>query len=201
LAEEVQTNVTAQECDPQRDDSCGSDPAIGGSAGRWQAHTDTTVLSDVADRPAAVLPADADEIEELLSDQRWALLGVVPRLVKPFGNGVQWNPADHRCAAGELLAADSDHNCAIRGEIVKLSRWYTSGFGEMAEHVLLTQPTTLCAASLARLVQDRTRAGNHAAQDFRSFDSRKSHKIYSPGPANRNGSSAAMSKAGAGVGA
>jgi hypothetical protein len=89
----------------------------------FQALTDTVVLPDVAERLATTLPADSVEIGECLFDQSRAVLGVVPQLVKPFGSGVQWNPADHLCVAGELLAAEPvDARWAIRGEIVELSR-------------------------------------------------------------------------------
>ena len=88
----------------------------------FQAHTDTAVLPDVVARLATVLPADSAEIEELLFDQRWAVLGVVPRLVRPYGDGVIWDPADHLCVAGELLPAEPvDRRWAIKGEIVELS--------------------------------------------------------------------------------
>jgi hypothetical protein len=89
----------------------------------FQAHTDMAVLPDVAARFATVLPADPVEIEGHLLDQHRALLGVVPRLVKPYGAGVQWDPADHLCVAGELLAADPvGPRWAIKGELVELSR-------------------------------------------------------------------------------
>jgi hypothetical protein len=52
------------------------------------------------------------------------VLGVVPRLVKPYRDaGVQWNPADHLCVASELLPAEPvGPRWAIRGELVELSR-------------------------------------------------------------------------------
>ena len=49
-----------------------------------QAHTDTAVLPDVAERLAATLPADPEEIAKHLLDQRRAVLDIVPQLVKPF---------------------------------------------------------------------------------------------------------------------
>jgi hypothetical protein len=90
----------------------------------FQAHTDTAVLPDVVARLATVLPADPVEIEEHLLDQRRAVLGFVPRLVKPYRDaGVQWNPADHLCVAGDLLPAEPiGPRWAIRGELVELSR-------------------------------------------------------------------------------
>lgn len=89
----------------------------------FQAYTDAAVLPEVVARLAAVLPADPVEIEELLLDRRRAVLGVVPRLVSLRDAGVQWNPADDRCVAGELLAAEPvGGRWAIRGELVELSR-------------------------------------------------------------------------------
>jgi hypothetical protein len=92
-----------------------------GVVSAFQAHTDTTILPEVAARLAAVLPADPVEIRELLLDQRLAVLGVVPRLVKRHGTDVAWVPSDHLCVAGELLPAEPlDSRWAIRGEIVEL---------------------------------------------------------------------------------
>jgi hypothetical protein len=89
----------------------------------FQAHTDTTVLPQVVSQLAKVLPAEPAEIEKHLLDQRRAALGVVQRLVKPFGEGVQWMPADHWCVAGELLSAEPiGPRWAITGEVIKLSR-------------------------------------------------------------------------------
>jgi hypothetical protein len=88
-----------------------------------QAHTDTTVLPEVAARLATVISADRAEIEKHLLDPRRAVLGAMPRLVKPYGAGVQWQPADNWCVAGELLPAEPvGPGWAIRGEVVELSR-------------------------------------------------------------------------------
>lgn len=88
----------------------------------FQAHTDTTVLTDVATRLAAILPADPEEVEKHLADQRHAVLGDVHRLVSPYGKGVQWHPADHQCVAGELLYTEPvGPRWAIKGEIIELS--------------------------------------------------------------------------------
>lgn len=88
----------------------------------FQAHTDTTVLPDATARIATVIPAEPAEIENHLLDQRRAVLGVSPRLVSPYRGGVKWDPADHRCVAGELLAADPvGPQWAIRGEVIELA--------------------------------------------------------------------------------
>ncbi|WP_328352733.1 hypothetical protein OG976_20305 [Mycobacterium sp. NBC_00419] len=88
----------------------------------FQAHTDTTVLPDAAARIATVIPAEPAEIENHLLDQHRAVLGVSPRLASPYREGVKWDPADHRCVAGELLAADPiGPRWAIRGEVIELA--------------------------------------------------------------------------------
>jgi hypothetical protein len=93
----------------------------------FQAHSDTDVLPEVVARLGTVLPADPVELEEHLLDQRRAVLGVVQQVVSPYGKGVKWDPADHMCVAGELLAAEPvDERWAITGELVELSRWHSS---------------------------------------------------------------------------
>ena len=89
----------------------------------FQAHIDTTNLPEVTARLATALPADATEIEKYLLDQRRAVLGAVNKLVSPYRAGVKWDPSDHRCVAGELLAAEPiDDRWAIKGDIVELAR-------------------------------------------------------------------------------
>lgn len=89
----------------------------------FQAHIDTAVLPEVTARLATILPADAAEIEGHLLDQRSAVLGAVHRLVSPYQAGVKWDPSDHLCVAGEVLAAKPvDGRWAIKGEIFELSR-------------------------------------------------------------------------------
>ncbi len=98
-------------------------PAFDGVISAFQAHTDKSVLPTVTERLARALDADAAEIEQHLIEQRWAALGAVPRLVSPYREGVKWDPADHRCVAGELLgAAPSGPRWSMRGEIVEVTR-------------------------------------------------------------------------------
>lgn len=98
---------------------------VDGVVSAHQAHTDRSTSGEAAARLAQFLPADPDEIETLLLDDRWAVLGAVPRLVYLRGAAVQWNPADDWCAAGELLTAAPEPTgtgWAISGQIVELSR-------------------------------------------------------------------------------
>lgn len=92
----------------------------------FQAHIDTGGLDGVVARLGKYLPADPEEIRRLLLDQHWAVLGAVLRLVYTYRAGVKWDPADHWCVAGELLAGDPDEptgsRWAIKGDLVELSR-------------------------------------------------------------------------------
>ncbi|QNI06033.1 hypothetical protein GAN17_06805 [Mycobacterium kubicae] len=89
----------------------------------FQAHTDTAVLPEAVARIATMIPAGAAEIEKHLLDQRRAVLGVSPRLVSPYREGVKWDPVDHRCVAGELVAADpAGTNWEIKGELIEVNR-------------------------------------------------------------------------------
>lgn len=92
----------------------------------FQAHLDSEGLDEVVQRLGTYLPAGLGEIRRLLLDQNCAVLGAVPSLVSPYRAGVKWNPADHLCIAGELLAAEPDGSTnshwAIRGDLIELSR-------------------------------------------------------------------------------
>ncbi|MDZ4268579.1 MAG: hypothetical protein U1D00_23290, partial [Mycobacterium sp.] len=89
----------------------------------FQSLSDTTHLTEVATRISTVLSADVAEVEKHLLDRRRAVLGVVPRLASPYRNGVKWDPSDHWCVAGELLAAEPvGSHWAIKGEVVEVSR-------------------------------------------------------------------------------
>jgi hypothetical protein len=89
----------------------------------FQAHTDTAVLPEVVSRLATILHADPVEIEKHLVEQRLAVLGAVPRLVSPYREGVKWDPADHWCVAGELIAVKPDGpRWAIKGDLIAVTR-------------------------------------------------------------------------------
>jgi hypothetical protein len=91
----------------------------------FHGHTDTTVLPEVVARLAKTLPAQPEEIDGYLRRKDRAVLGEVHRLVAPYRSGVKWDPADHRCVAGEVLAAPAeprDACWAIKGELFELSR-------------------------------------------------------------------------------
>ncbi|MEZ0351114.1 hypothetical protein [Mycobacterium sp. pR1184] len=98
-------------------------PVFDGVISAFQAHSDATVLPMVTERLARVVEAEPAEIERHLLERRWAALGIAPRLVSPYREGVKWDPADHRCVAGELLAAaPNGPQWSMRGEIVEVTR-------------------------------------------------------------------------------
>ncbi len=88
----------------------------------FQAHVDTDVLTDVSARLSTVLAAaDPAEIAQHLRDEHRAVLGNVEQLVLPQRSAGTWNPGDHWCVAGQLLAADPvDSRWAIRGRVVEI---------------------------------------------------------------------------------
>ncbi|MCV7421375.1 hypothetical protein H7K45_12555 [Mycobacterium yunnanensis] len=89
----------------------------------FHSHTDTSVLPEVSTRLAEVLSEDAAEIELALLNQHRAVLGAVRRLASPYRQGVKWDPSDHLCVAGELIAAEPiDDRWAISGELAELHR-------------------------------------------------------------------------------
>ncbi|WP_125079237.1 hypothetical protein [Mycobacterium sp. P7213] len=89
----------------------------------FQAHTDMAVLPEVTARLAAILQADRTEIEKHLLEKRWAVLGAVPRLVSRYRKGVKWDPADHWCVAGELIAAHPDGpRWSVKGDLIAVER-------------------------------------------------------------------------------
>lgn len=89
----------------------------------FQSHSDTTGLADVAKRISTIIPVDTTAIEQYLLDQRRGVLGNVPRLASAYRDGVKWDPSDHFCVAGELIAAPPfGRNWAIKGEVIEVRR-------------------------------------------------------------------------------
>lgn len=68
---------------------------------------------EVSRRLALSLGVDLDEIHAALQDRERNILGT-RRLLWPWGDYVQWNPADDSCVAGSLMLEHSE-------------RWYLSG--------------------------------------------------------------------------
>lgn len=91
----------------------------------FQAQSEKPVSRDVLERLGTYLSTDSDEIEDLLGDRTRAVLGEVSQLASPYRSGVKWDPADHLCVAGELLAVEptpGDEHWWIKGEIFEVFR-------------------------------------------------------------------------------
>ena len=73
-----------------------------GTVAAFQAHGDGVALTEAAARLAGGTGQPASLIARALLDDRRAVLGMTDRLVHLRGSGVQWNPADHLCMAGQV---------------------------------------------------------------------------------------------------
>jgi hypothetical protein len=76
---------------------------VDGVVAAFQAHRDRTTVADISARIAPTLAMEPDRIAQMLLDPGRAVLGVVNRLLHLRGPGLQWNPSDHMCVAGEVL--------------------------------------------------------------------------------------------------
>jgi hypothetical protein len=93
-------------------------PLLDGTIAAFQRH-DGSQLDDVAQRLAAQLSSSVAEIAPLLVDPRAALLGA-GRLVVLRAAGVQWQPADDRCVACELVVEEGN---AAEGLVLRGTLW------------------------------------------------------------------------------
>lgn len=89
----------------------------------FQAQTDRTNISELANRISKTVVRHPDEIEALLLNQEKAVLGSVPRLVHLRGEGVIWAPADDLCVACELIVESraSVSTWQMKGEILEVA--------------------------------------------------------------------------------
>ena len=99
-------------------------PLVDGVIAAFHAHDDPASLDLVASRVAAELGASVDEIRALLLEDRTAILGA-RRLLWPWRDGVQWNPADDRCLAFRIrrvAKATTTHSDGLRlkGSLVEI---------------------------------------------------------------------------------
>jgi len=79
-------------------------------------------IGEVSRILALQLREDSDEIQQLLSDRRKAILGET-RLLKKFRNGVQWNPADDRLVYCRISVNRNEEveRVSCSGEIFEVS--------------------------------------------------------------------------------
>ncbi len=86
----------------------GADPElvkalIDGTVAAFQAHGNQRAVAEIATRLAIATRRPAGLIAQTLLNDGRAVLGVTDMVVHLRGTGVQWNPADHLCMAGQVL--------------------------------------------------------------------------------------------------
>lgn len=95
---------------------------IDGTVAAFQAHGDPLTRDEIAYRIADSLGVGRRDAAHLLTRPERAVLGVRPRLAWPWRDGVQWNPGDDFCLAGEVLAAAGSEQWVLSGRVVEIER-------------------------------------------------------------------------------
>jgi hypothetical protein len=101
----------------------GADPErvkalIDGAVAAFQVHGDQASAAEIAARVAITTGQPAGLIAQALLHDDRAVLGAADRLVYPHGTGVQWNPADHLCVAGQVLCREAPGDTwTLAGEV------------------------------------------------------------------------------------
>lgn len=94
-------------------------PLLDGVVSAYHCH-DGSAMQDILMRLDRLGLGPANELGQDLLDSRWNLLGS-RRLLWPFRDGVQWNPADHLCLAADIsIEPGARSNWLISGAIVEL---------------------------------------------------------------------------------
>jgi len=88
--------------------TAGADPELvkalmDGTVAAFQAHGNQGTVAEIAARLAVATGRPAGLIARTLLNDGRAVLGVTDMLVHLRRTGVQWNPADHLCMAGQVL--------------------------------------------------------------------------------------------------
>jgi hypothetical protein len=80
---------------------------IDGTVAAFQAPGDLADSGEISARIGAATAEPPGVITKILADDQRAVLGASGSLVYLRGAGVQWNPADHLCVAGQVLIAET----------------------------------------------------------------------------------------------
>ena len=83
-------------------------------------HLDEVTVTGVASRIANQIAVEPEVVAATLLAPDCAVLGARPHLVHTRGQGVQWNPADERCVAGQLMRRPGER-WGLSGEIYEVS--------------------------------------------------------------------------------
>jgi len=101
-------------------------PLLDGVVAAFHQH-DGTMQAEVAGRLAHVLGVRSIEVVAYLNENTDAVLGR-RRLLWPWRNSIQWNPADDCCVAGELLFNSSTKDSlGLSGELFEVRETAVSG--------------------------------------------------------------------------
>jgi hypothetical protein len=76
---------------------------VDGTVAAFQAYGNRLSAMELAARVSAITNQPIELIAQNLLDNRRAVLGVTDELIYLRGDGVQWNPSDHQCMAGQIL--------------------------------------------------------------------------------------------------
>jgi hypothetical protein len=91
---------------------------IDGAVAAFQAPGDPAGLGEIAVRIAAATGEPPSVITRILADNSRAALGAAGSLVHLRAAGVQWNPADHLCVAGQVqIAGAAGDTWTLSGDI------------------------------------------------------------------------------------
>ncbi|HET9015729.1 MAG TPA: hypothetical protein VFN57_09030 [Thermomicrobiaceae bacterium] len=95
---------------------------VDGTVSALQAHGDQNTVDEMAARLAKQVDMRAEQIAAMLVDTSNVVLGSVWHLVHRFRKeGVQWNPSDQLCVAGEVLLEVADGpDWQLSGEVWEL---------------------------------------------------------------------------------
>ncbi|MBI3747612.1 MAG: hypothetical protein HY262_01995 [Chloroflexi bacterium] len=100
-------------------------PLIDGTIAAFHEHDDPESLDLVATRVGAQVSVPAGDVRSLLRRNAAGVLGS-RRLLWPWRDGVQWNPADDRLSAVRIgleprRATDRNAGVRIRGSLVEIA--------------------------------------------------------------------------------
>ena len=97
---------------------------VDGTVASFQGSTATNRTAHAAARVAAATGEQPGLITQFLADGSRAVLGATGTLVHLRGEGVQWNPADHLCVAGQLLITQTaGHTWTLSGAIHAVEKY------------------------------------------------------------------------------
>ena len=104
---------------------------VDGVVSAFQGHLDEATVRGLASRIANGINVDPNDVTAKLLASGRAVLGSRHLLVHSRGEGVQWNPSDHLCVAGQVLSHPGDR-WRLSGEIYLLTPLHAPLLGTRA---------------------------------------------------------------------